>query len=278
MASSENSGTEPSSQQDRLQALPPEIRNRIFQYVLVGGEVEVGPFPGITGTNKQFRAETLPVWLVQNTFTAHVHDVDIRALNRWLLRLSSIPSSIKKCMRPVVITALNPLRLAGHGFHFFEFFNAWYPTVVAAKTSGLRPDQLVWPLLPDAKLTEDTRGGEFLLKWVFLGPLLEECDMWHPHETEVSYGGLDRTPNWLQQQTEVSRIQWTLFDELSEMSIWECFRLWKEAEPSRRRAWADHHLKRWTRRKERSKDIRRAKRLAQGEAVHNAEEARPARQ
>ena len=77
----------------RLLRLPAEIRSAIFHFALLeDGTLDVASrWPGITGTCKEIRAETLPVFLGRNNFTAYIKDLNDKPLRHWLDTVRGLP-------------------------------------------------------------------------------------------------------------------------------------------------------------------------------------------
>lgn len=81
---------------DLLTKLPPELRNRIYAYLLEHDEplVVTTPWldnlmtavmvPAISQTSRQLRADTLSLFYSSNTFTAYIENFNLRPLIDWL--------------------------------------------------------------------------------------------------------------------------------------------------------------------------------------------------
>ncbi|KAF2163752.1 hypothetical protein M409DRAFT_25936 [Zasmidium cellare ATCC 36951] len=66
--------------------LPPELRNDIYELVLIDGEVVVHESlkqPGLLQTCRQIRSETIKVWYYRPSFKSVVVDCDARLLGKW---------------------------------------------------------------------------------------------------------------------------------------------------------------------------------------------------
>lgn len=80
----------------RLLSLPPELRNRIYEYVVTSEDCLLIPSickhrdlpsaeqPGLTRVNRQLRKESLAMFYTQNIFTAHIHRCDFGFLIDWM--------------------------------------------------------------------------------------------------------------------------------------------------------------------------------------------------
>lgn len=84
----------------RLLALPPELRDLIFEFALTVSDAPLVTFrldsyqkesmceavqPALTLVNRQVRAETLTIWYGCNRFVLHSEDVRAVAAEKWLL-------------------------------------------------------------------------------------------------------------------------------------------------------------------------------------------------
>ena len=79
------------SRESRLLSLPPEIRNLIYRYALVEGEINIGhphvlpTLPGALQVNKQVRSETLDIYYKENVFVWYIDQFNADALTQWCL-------------------------------------------------------------------------------------------------------------------------------------------------------------------------------------------------
>lgn len=72
----------------RLLSLPPEIRNMIYRFVLVEGNIHMRPGnipeqPGLLQVNTQIRRETLRTYYQENHFNWHIWAFDARECISW---------------------------------------------------------------------------------------------------------------------------------------------------------------------------------------------------
>lgn len=128
---------------DRLQCLPAEIRNEIFHLALVRDvPVEVTQhWPGITGTCKQFRDETLAIYFGNNSFTARITDLEDTPLITWLEKVEGIHPQYKSLITSLTIFTENKLVHASISASYEYYDNI----IVHIRQAGLGASQIVWP-------------------------------------------------------------------------------------------------------------------------------------
>ncbi|KAK5111957.1 hypothetical protein LTR85_011704 [Meristemomyces frigidus] len=81
----------------RLLALPPELRNKIYEYVLIdnAGVVVVTQAtvqPPLLRTCTKVRSQALPIWYADNEFEVKIRDCDGSIYVKWLRHTRSIGS------------------------------------------------------------------------------------------------------------------------------------------------------------------------------------------
>lgn len=87
---------EETAQQPRSQGLagshfsriPPELRNEIYDLVVLDDDPINAPWPALTGTCKQIRSESLAIYLGSNDFVATLIDREHSSLPRWLAKFA----------------------------------------------------------------------------------------------------------------------------------------------------------------------------------------------
>ena len=139
-----------------LQSMPAEIRNHIYELVFGDEEIDITQsWPGITGTCKRIRTETLPIFLVHN-LSASVIDCDGTNL---FLRLSSIqelstemraliPNLRVDCDGMLLERKERSVTSAGQSSPRYSYspnFEFWNDIIQHVAGSGLHPTQLEWP-------------------------------------------------------------------------------------------------------------------------------------
>ena len=77
------------SRHSRLLSLPAEIRNRIYNYALVEGRIEIQshseppPQPALLQVNRQIRSEARQMYYRENNFVWFINDYDCGTFIRW---------------------------------------------------------------------------------------------------------------------------------------------------------------------------------------------------
>lgn len=217
----ENFSDNTDPQTSYFQRLPPEVRNAIFGLALVNDEpldVEQ-PFPGITGTCKQLRSESLPVYLGNNNFVVSVPNRNFHSIMLWLRIIEGLPPETKALIRSLTVNCEGYIL---YGLDSIELSNAvkpefdvWNNLIRLIAQSGLCATQLSWPGLPQAG-TEDSilvsgvtyALGKNLYNNYVLHPLLKrhvlygdarppvdvwnEIKGWHPRAKLMFLRGLAR--------------------------------------------------------------------------------------
>lgn len=195
----------------RLESLPAEIRSKIFRYVLLmhaddtssSGLLSTWPLPDITGASKQLRAETLPIFFGNHNFEAHIErDFSSPVLLPWLRALASLPAGQQHLRGILRLKCVgNKLerkkRLHIHKDSTYRFkpnVHLWNSLILALKSSGLHPAQILWPRLSDEDLVYHVREQnidvlleQWLLDRYVLVPLLKK----HGFYAEEAWRGRD---------------------------------------------------------------------------------------
>lgn len=111
--------------------LPAEIRNRIYDFILLSENklivaapcyddlMWLGDQPSITRVNRQLRSETLVMFYTINDFIAFVNDFDFTGLVRWAKCITSTPSPPKV---KVHVRLLNDIRCA---YQLLDLVRGW---------------------------------------------------------------------------------------------------------------------------------------------------------
>ncbi|KAF2161643.1 hypothetical protein M409DRAFT_28038 [Zasmidium cellare ATCC 36951] len=170
-----NSDVQPSPH-FRFLDLSPELRNKIYEYVVVSPEpVEIAEgvkdIPGIVHANRQIFFESQTIFLADNEFILMCEDADISPLCRFMRALDLFNN-------PTRLAQLGPLTIFCHGFVFPsqewnppftypdpEDWQRWESNLQKLQATGLAPEQLIWL----AWLPVKQDGGR-TLGWDEFGP------------------------------------------------------------------------------------------------------------
>ncbi|KAK4496584.1 hypothetical protein PRZ48_012564 [Zasmidium cellare] len=179
-------------QQSRLFNLAPELRNKVWEFALVGVDaVEITEIsedtPALVRTSRQTRAESRDLFLALNSFTFICKDADFSPLWRFMRNFNLMNN-------PARLELLGPLTIFCHGRMFpssssnkpftsprEEDWDAWDIIIEQLKATGLNPKQVLWlPWLPVKQNGGRTLGfDEFrpgeaaAMKFIFFDYFLE---------------------------------------------------------------------------------------------------------
>ncbi|KAK3663222.1 hypothetical protein LTR22_005880 [Elasticomyces elasticus] len=109
-----------------IHALPPELRNAIYRYVLLGdARIDIGtaygrpPQPGLLQADRQIRREATGIYYAENLFSFHIQDCDASVYIQWCSsserRRDSEMAFCAECFR-------SPLSL----HNLLRWVKAWY--------------------------------------------------------------------------------------------------------------------------------------------------------
>lgn len=117
--------------------LPPELRNRVYEYAVVGAQrvdITTERQPGLVNCNKMVRSECMPMYYAFNvfTFTPQTQDKDaLKTLERWLTRIG--PANCQK-LRRIHLTLT--LAVGSMIDKSWAVPNPWPPLVAQLENSG----------------------------------------------------------------------------------------------------------------------------------------------
>ena len=141
-----------------LQRVPPELRNKIYDLILTDDDatnIDITPWPAITETCQQIRAECLPIYLDNQGFVVTILEHDHSALLAWLDKFSALTGEEKRLVKGNLKISIEgdmldclmgtPTRAV-----LATNFAFWDTIIARMSTSGLSTTQVLWPGREDA--------------------------------------------------------------------------------------------------------------------------------
>ena len=154
------------TQQDDIRLLPAELRNEILRLAIVeDAPIEVTQcWPGITGTSKQLREETLAIYFGNNKFQARIVDLEDTAFIAWLEKMKGIAAHHKYLITSLeVVTEGRMIHMEPRSGHqtgaCFPNFEFWDNIIAHIACAGFTAGQVTWPSSLLAGLQANTWPG-----------------------------------------------------------------------------------------------------------------------